>query len=125
MVCLDIEAAFDKVPHNFLLFKLYEKGYPDWMLSFLNSYFSARCFQIKVGDIVSSLHPIMTGSPQGSNLSAFLYNYISDMPTPPLTLGITSQYADDGRLLHYLQPGLPDGGSRHANPDGPSGRVVR
>ena len=96
MVSLDIEAAFDKVPHKYLLFKLHKFGYPDWVIAFLTSYFHNRSFIVKVGDDTSEPYLILAGTPQGAILSPFLYNnFISDMPAPPEGYGIMSQYADD------------------------------
>jgi hypothetical protein len=84
LISLDIEAAFDKVPHKYLLFKLQSLGYPEWVVSFLSSYFQNRQFLVKVEDGVSKLCPISAGVPQGAILSAFLYsNYTANMPVPP------------------------------------------
>ncbi|KAJ1524669.1 hypothetical protein ONE63_011152 [Megalurothrips usitatus] len=96
MVALDVEAAFDRVPHRHLLFKMSKAGYPQWVLALLSSYFSNRSFIVRVGEEVSAPYPIKAGTPQGAILSPFLYNnFISDMPTPTEGRGITCQYADD------------------------------
>lgn len=96
MVTLDIEAAFDRVPHNYLLYKLAQWRYPPWFLNFTQSYFSQRTFCVKVHDAVSRDFPIKAGTPQGSILSPLFYSlYISDMPQPKPEDGIICQYADD------------------------------
>ena len=96
MVTLDVEAAFDKVPHKLLLGKMHKLGYPEWVLALLGSYFSQRCFIVRIDEEISETHPILAGTPQGATLSAFLYNnYISDMPKPKKNCGKASQYADD------------------------------
>lgn len=96
MVALDVEAAFDKVPHTYLLYKMHRDGYPPWVIAFLASYFKNRQFIVKINHTVSNTHNIQAGTPQGAILSPFLYNnFISDMPKPSQEDGIVSQYADD------------------------------
>lgn len=96
MVTLDVEAAFDRVPHQRLLYKLHYFKFPPWFISLMSAYFSNRSFMVRVGHSISADHPVAAGTPQGSILSPFLFNiYIADMPSPHPNHGIISQYADD------------------------------
>lgn len=94
VVSLDIEAAFDKVPHKELIFKLVESGQPGWLVQLTKSYYQGRTFSIKVQGVVSAPQPVGDGTAQGAVISALLYStYIADMP---VSKGVRCyQYADD------------------------------
>lgn len=106
MVTLDVEAAFDKVPHHLLLAKLNSFGFPPWVIAILHSYFSHRSFIVRVDGEISTSHSIDAGTPQGAIWSALLYNiYISDVPSPPSGGGLTGNYADDTcYVTHHKTP---------------------
>lgn len=96
MITLDVEAAFDRVPHKYLLFKLTTLGFPAWFVAFICSYFTNRLFAVRLGDALSDSFSIAAGTPQGSILSPLLFIlYIADMPAPTPAQGIIAQYADD------------------------------
>jgi hypothetical protein len=94
---LDVAQAFDKVWHQGLLFKI-KSILPHTYYGILKSYLSDRYFQIKYKDIVTDLHNIGSGVPQGSVLGPILYIlYTYDLPqTPDITL---ATFADDTALL--------------------------
>lgn len=94
MVALDVEAAFDKVPHKELIFKLTDTDQPMWMLKILMSYYEDRTFTVRVQDEVSSQFDIKAGTAQGAVLSPPLYSlYMHDIPVEEKVN--TYQYADD------------------------------
>jgi hypothetical protein len=97
-ISLDIEAAFDKVPHSDLIFKLYQQVQPTWLLQLLQSYYSNRSFRVKTPHAISALKPIRAGTAQGAVISPTLFNiYISDIPK---IKGVhLFQFADDTLFL--------------------------
>jgi len=99
MVALDIEAAFDKVPHKYLLYKLSQFRFPDWTIRLLWSYFTNRTSRVKVENELSAPFQLRAGVPQGGLLSPFLYNlYTADIPLHTCHT-TTALYADDTLLV--------------------------
>ena len=66
-----IAEAFDKVWQNGLLFKLRQVLSINYFI-FLKYYLSGRCFFIKQGAELTTLHAINAGVPQGSVLGPIL-----------------------------------------------------
>lgn len=94
VVALDVEAAFDKVPHEELLFKLTKTNQPGWLVQLMRSYYNNRRFAVKLNGRVSSEKPIKDSTAQGAVISPPMFNlYISDMPVRR-NIGCY-QYADD------------------------------
>lgn len=97
VISMDVEAAFDRVPHRELVFKLSKTGQPDWLSALISSYLTDRSFYISVGNTQSGLMPIKAGTPQGAVWSPVLFNlYLYDSPGDPAAL---YQYADDTAFL--------------------------
>ena len=94
VVSLDIEAAFDKVPHDELLHKLLVTGQPVWLVQLVASYYKGRSFAVQVNGELSTARPIAAGTAQGAIWSPpFFSLYLYDMP---VSKGVqTYQYADD------------------------------
>ncbi len=98
LVSLDIEAAFDKVPHNLLLHKLFKMDQPKWLVKLLMSYYHERTFQVKHQKSLSQVRNIAAGTAQGAVISPTLYSlFISDMPATDSVR--VYQYADDTAYL--------------------------
>lgn len=99
MVALDVEAAFDKVPPRYLLYKLHRFGFPNWTIRLLASYFTNRRNRVKVEDDLSDPFTLRAGTPQGGLLSPFLYSlYTADIPLQTHST-TTALYADDTLLI--------------------------
>jgi len=99
MVALDIEAAFDKVPLKYLLYKLHCLSFPNWTIRLLSSYFTNRQCRVKVDDELSEPFVLRAGTPQGGILSPFLYSlYTADIPLRSQDTFI-ALYADDTLLM--------------------------
>jgi hypothetical protein len=80
-IFFDIEAAFDKVWHNGLIYKLIQIKTPYYLLKIIINFLSERSFKVKVGDQESERKTITCGVPQGACLSPTLFAiYINDSP---------------------------------------------
>ena len=80
-IFFDIEAAFDKVWHDGLIFKLCKIKIPYYILRFLINFLRGRKFQVKVGDSLSFEGNIECGVPQGGVVSPTLFSVkINDAP---------------------------------------------
>ena len=98
-VFLDISQAFDKVCHQDLLYKLHAI-FPTNIYSVLHSYLHHRHFMIRYREAYSTLHPVSSGFPQGSDLGPLLYLiYTADLPITPILLLLPLRM-----ILPYLPP---------------------
>jgi len=81
MAFLDVEKAFDNVLHDGLIYKLYNFGFPIFLIKIIESYLQQRSFRVSLHGVESNTLQIPAGVPQGSLLGPSLYNiYTSDIP---------------------------------------------
>ena len=105
LVLLDLSAAFDTVNHRTLLQRLHDRyGICDSALQWFTSYLTDRKQCVAIGDVVSDMHTLDCGVPQGSVFGPLCFT----LYTGPLEDIITSHgvqsliYADDTQLYVTL-----------------------
>ena len=95
-VLLDVEAAFDAVWTNGLIFKLAHLNLPSNFLRILCSFLKDRSLSVHLEGTVSRSIYLKAGTPQGACLSPILFNiYVNDIPFDDMTDCDPSQFADD------------------------------
>lgn len=94
----DVQKAFDRVWHTGLIYKLFQMGFPIYLIQLLRSFLTDRTFVTRIGSTTSEIKPILAGTPQESSLSPILYNlYTADFPTNSQVQ--IAMYADDTVLF--------------------------
>ncbi|CAI2736936.1 unnamed protein product, partial [Dicrocoelium dendriticum] len=97
VVFVDFSKAFDKVPHEGLLFKLQGIGISGSLLSWISDFLNDRSMQVTVNDTFSAPVLMTSGVPQGSVLGPALFTiFINDLPSILQTDCLI--YADDLKL---------------------------
>ena len=98
LVQIDFSAAFDRVNHGGLVFKLREPGVGGLILKVFQNFLSSRTQRVKVDGVFSSSIDVVSGMTQGSVLGPLLFLlYIADLPR--LLQNELVGYADDSTLL--------------------------
>ena len=73
-VLMDLNKAYDCLPHDLFIAKLAAYGFEDSATSLISDYLSKRCQRVKIGPVFSSYLEILRGVPQGSILGPILFN---------------------------------------------------
>ena len=101
-IFLDLQKAFDTVPHQRLLYKLKKIGIQGQLLEWINSFITGRKQRVAIQDSYSKWCQVKSGVPQGSVLGPVLFIlYINDLPEQ--IKASCSIFADDTKLLSKIQ----------------------
>uniref|UniRef100_A0A1X7TZT7 Reverse transcriptase domain-containing protein n=1 Tax=Amphimedon queenslandica TaxID=400682 RepID=A0A1X7TZT7_AMPQE len=100
-IYLDFKKAFDMVPHQELLYKLWLLSItgPHW--KWFECYLTYRIHFTSIDGVQSSCLPLSTGVPQGSILGPLLFLiYINDFPSQLLSK--VYMFPDDTKLFRVV-----------------------
>lgn len=101
-IFLDFSKAFDKVPHDKLIFKLRTVGLSEMIISWITSYLSNRIQRVTIGEQSGCL-PVTSGVPQGSVLGPLLFLlYINDIVSVVVPGVCIRLFADDCALFKSI-----------------------
>ena len=101
-IYLDLQKAFDKVPHARLMTKLECYGVKGNILTWIKEFLSDRTQFVTVGSCSSGTAPVSSGVPQGSVLGPTLFIYfINDMPD--VLSCLVKIFADDTKAYSSVQ----------------------
>ncbi len=102
IVYLDFQRAFDKVPHNKLMFKVKQPGIDGTLCNWIENWLSNRKQRVVINSAASDWAPLTSGVPQGSVLGPVLFiSYINVIDVGLNNL--ISKFADDTKISNSTE----------------------
>nr|XP_054757211.1 cylicin-1-like [Lytechinus pictus] len=102
-ILLDFSKAFDKVPHQRLLYKVGYYGIRDEVHLWLADFLSQRSQRVVIDGATSEPATVLSGVPQGSVVGPLLFLlYINDLPEYVTNGSSVRLFADDCALYHPI-----------------------
>ena len=102
-VYLDFKKAFDSVPHNKLLYKLWKFGFTGDLWAWFQAYLSSRRQCVRVDNTNSDFLPVLSGVPQGSVIGPiFFLVYIDDLTSTDSLPASSLLFADDSKCFNKI-----------------------
>ncbi|KAH7985271.1 hypothetical protein HPB49_026520 [Dermacentor silvarum] len=74
LILLDVQSAFDGLPHATIIGCLHEMGVTGQLLQYIRAFVTDRTLRVRVGGALSDPRGVFSAVPQGSVLSPFLFN---------------------------------------------------
>ena len=103
VIYVDLRKAFDSVPHNELLMKLWNIGIIGTLWKWFKSYLFNRAQCVSINYSLSKCLPVLSGVPQGSILGPLLFIvFINDLPSV-ISSSNTFIFADDTKCFKIIK----------------------
>ena len=106
MISFDFSKAFDRVPHNLLIYKLKSYNFDKRCINWIEEWLHRRSSVVSVNGLLSEEFHVRSGVPQGSVLGPLLFIlYVNDM-SEDIKNSDCRLYADDTILSSASDPSL-------------------
>ena len=105
-----MEKAFDRVPHEKLLYKLEYLGFHNPLLHWIGDYLTDRRHRVSINGISSDRTYVSSGVPQGSIIGPILFLiYINDIGSELSHNTSLPLYADDAKCSRVIRGQMDQG----------------
>ena len=104
---IDLLKAFDCIPYDLLIAKLYTYGFDENALVLTYSYLKRRKQCVRINNTYSSFHEVRSGVPQDSLLGPILFAFYINALFLFIKQAALYDYADDNTLAYFYKT-MPD-----------------